>query len=294
MKNWIKAFRLRTLPLAFSCIITGSFIHYHEKFSWLIFSLALSTTLFLQVLSNLANDYGDFVKGTDNVERVGPERSLQSGAITKKAMFRAIIICSFLSLISGITLLGFSFNWEFSSSFIVLLILGLLGIFAAIKYTVGKFALAYHALGDMFVFLFFGLVGVMGSSYLQTNEFHSTDIHLGITIGLLSTAVLNMNNMRDHVNDAAQNKNTLVVKLGFEKAKRYHSFLIITALAYAIISFIGKSPLLFLSLIAFIPLTLNVIKVWKTREPKELDPELKKIALSTFGFSLLKAILIIF
>ena len=291
MKNWLKAFRLRTLPLAFSCIITGSFLHYHEKFSWLIFCLTLSTTLMLQILSNLANDYGDFVKGTDNEDRVGPVRSIQSGSITKKAMFRAIIVCSILSLANGIILLGTSFNWQFSSSVFVLFVLGLSGIFAAIKYTVGKFALAYHALGDIFVFLFFGIIGVMGSSYLQTGIFLTTDIHLAITIGMLSTAVLNMNNMRDHINDANQNKITLVVKLGFENAKIYHTLLITIALINVIIFFTNQRALFFLSLIAFIPLVSNLFKVWRSKEPKKLDPELKKIALSTFVFSLLNAII---
>lgn len=285
--NWIKAFRLRTLPLAFSCIITGSFIHYHEHFSWIIFILALSTTLFLQVLSNLANDYGDFVKGTDNDSRVGPKRSIQSGEISKDQMKNAIIICSIISFISGILLLGFSLNWNFYSTFFLFLILGLAGITAAIKYTVGKNALAYHALGDVFVYLFFGLVGVLGCSFLQTGSFYFNDILIASTIGLWSSAVLNMNNMRDHINDAAQNKNTLVVKMGFSNAKYYHTFLITSGLAAATIYLLSIDSVSLLSLIAAVPLLLNIKKVFQTSEPEKLDSELKKIALSTFAFSLI-------
>lgn len=288
IKNWLKAFRLRTLPLAFSCIIAGSFSVYSQSFNWTIFLLAILTTLFLQVLSNLANDYGDFKKGTDNQDRIGPERAMQSGAISESQMKKALIICSLLALITGISLLGVSFNWQFSTPFILMFILGISAIIAAIKYTVGKFAFAYHALGDLFVFLFFGIVGVIGPAFLQGVSIELSTICMAITIGAWSTAVLNLNNLRDHINDAASQKNTLVVKLGFAAAKKYHYFLLTLGIISA---FKGLSAyhngFYFLPLLVSFIFIKHLIKVNKTENPAELDPELKKVALSTFLFSLI-------
>lgn len=295
MKKWIKAFRLRTLPLALSTIIAGTSLVDSSKINWGIFSLAILTTLFLQVLSNLANDYGDFVKGTDNEERVGPARSIQSGEITAEAMKKAVVICSILALASGIALLGLTFDWKFNTSFIILFILGLTGIAAAIKYTVGKYALAYHALGDLFVFLFFGVVGVLGAKYIQVQELNLLDVSIAITIGFWSVGVLNMNNMRDHINDKAQDKNTLVVKMGFRKAKFYHTFLILGGIVSALIYAISIDEL------AAIPILIvaagfgsHLKRVLKNKDEKELNKELKVVSLSTFAFSLLSLIVSLF
>ena len=288
MKKWIKAFRLRTLPLALSCIVAGSGLSELSDMSWLVFTLAISTTLFLQVLSNLANDYGDFVKGADNEDRIGPARALQSGEITESAMKKAVILCAVFALLSGITLLGVSFNWQFNQSFIMLFILGIVGIAAAIKYTVGKFALAYHALGDVFVFLFFGLVGVLGANYLQNQSINWSDFLIAITVGFWSVGVLNMNNMRDHVNDKAQNKNTVVVLMGFNKAKFYQSFLIIGGLFSAVYYLLFVSSSLYpLALVVAIPLISHLRRVWLCTDEKDLNKELKILSLSTFAFSIL-------
>lgn len=299
MKNsvgWIKAMRLRTLPLALSTVLTGSFVAFVKgKFIWLIFVFVFLTTVFLQILSNLANDYGDALKGTDNENRIGPERAIQSGLISVHQMKKAIILFSGLSFCSGILLLYFSFGISDAAYLLFFLTLGVGAIIAAIKYTVGKNAYGYTGLGDVFVFVFFGIVGVVGTQFLFVKSIELVDFLPAITIGALSTAVLNMNNMRDILNDAACGKNTLVVKMGFEKAKWYHTFLIFLAFVTWIATGIGFefSILFYVSALPFLVLFLHLNNVWKTSDPKLLDSELKKIALSTFGISLLTWIMIL-
>lgn len=299
MKKWIKAARLRTLPLSVSGIILGSACAYqavpsHSKF-WLIFGLCLLTTLFFQVLSNYANDYGDAVKGTDNENRVGPQRAIQSGEITKAAMKTAIIITAILGMISSVAVVYFSFGKENFIQAVIYLVLAVACIGAAIKYTVGSSAYGYRGLGDVFVFVFFGLVSTLGSYYLYTHSLDLKVVFPAFAVGFLSTAVLNMNNMRDIENDAAMNKNTLVVKMGYQKAKQYHFFLIIASIilfnTYAIGNFTKWYQ--FAYVLALIPLFKNIGVVSKTKNPRDLDPELKRIALTTFFISLLLSIAII-
>ncbi len=287
-KSWVKAMRLRTLPLSLATILTGNFIAVAiHQWSVLVMILSIFTTIFLQILSNLANDLGDHLKGTDNQNRVGPARSTQSGEISIKEMKNGIGIFIFLSLITGILLLYFS-KMDING-FLFFLGLGILAILAAIFYTIGKRPYGYRALGDLFVFLFFGIVGVGGSFYLHTGHLFNELFFPATTIGFFSVAVLNMNNMRDHVNDKANNKNTLVVVLGFEKAKWYHTFLILSGII-SVSFFIFKnyhSPQNLIFLVVFPLYILNLIRVWKVTDPKDLDPELKKLALSTFLFSIL-------
>jgi len=295
-KYWIKAFRLRTLPLSLSCIFFASAIALKKNlFEWNIFTLAITTTILLQVLSNLANDYGDTVKGTDNINRVGPERALQSGKISSKQMIIAIIINSILALISGLSLIYISLNRTETIIMATFIVIGIAAILAAIKYTMGKNPYGYSGMGDLFVFIFFGLVGVIGTYYLYTNSLESSIIFPAVTIGLLSAAVLNMNNMRDEENDKACNKNTLVVKIGLKNAKVYHSLLIILAFIGLLLTlFVTKTPLIsYICFIPFIVLFKNVHTIWNTTDRSKFDPELKKIALSTFAISLLFTISII-
>ena len=289
IKDWIKAFRLRTLPLAFSSIITGTALAI-EYFEFVIFILAIFTTLFLQVLSNLANDYGDAEKGTDNENRVGPERAIQSGAISKFQMKKAIIIFVILSFSFGVSLVVYSLRNVHIGYTLALIITGILSIVAAIKYTAGKKAYGYKGLGDLFVFIFFGLVGVLGSKFLYIASFDLSSLLPAMTIGLFSAAVLNLNNMRDWENDKASGKNTLVVKIGLPKAKKYHFTILITGIAssitYALQLEFSLVELTFV--LAFIPIVLHLRTVAKIKEnPTEFDPELKKVALSTFLFSIL-------
>jgi len=289
VKDWIKAFRLRTLPLAFSSIITGTALAFDE-FDPIIFSLALATTLFLQVLSNLANDYGDAEKGTDNENRVGPDRAIQSGAISKSQMKTAIIIFVILSFSFGVSLVAYSMRDSHIGYTLSLIVTGVLCIVAAIKYTAGKKAYGYRGLGDVFVFIFFGLVGVLGSKFLYATSFELSSFLPAMTIGLFSAAVLNLNNMRDWENDKASQKNTLVVKVGLPKAKKYHFTILIigitSSVAYAIQHEFRLIELIFV--LAFTPVVLHLRIVSKINDnPAEFDPELKKVALSTFLFSIL-------
>jgi len=299
MKKWIKAARLRTLPLSISGIFVGSacaYQSYHNQWNyWLIFGLCFLTTLFFQVLSNYANDYGDAVKGTDNENRVGPKRAIQSGEISKSQMKTAIIITSVLSLLSSVGVIYASFGSENFFQATIYLVLAIACVGAAIKYTVGNSAYGYRGLGDVFVFIFFGLVSTLGSYYLYGHSFDFTVLLPGIAIGLLSMAVLNMNNMRDIENDAAMGKNTIVVKLGFNKARMYHFYLIVLAVI-ALNSFAlekGFKWYQFAFVLGFIPLLKNLKVVNTVTNPRSLDPELKRLSLTTFLISLLLSIALI-
>ena len=291
-KAWISAARLRTLPLSLSGIIVGSGLAYKaNSFNLLIAVLAMFTTIGFQVISNFANDYGDGVKGTDNKDRVGPERAIQSGAITPKKMKTGIIITAVITFFLAVFLIYTAFGSAYLAYTILFLVLGIGAIVAAIKYTVGKSAYGYKGLGDIFVFIFFGLVSVLGSYFLYTKSLNWELVLPSLTIGFLSVAVLNLNNMRDHKNDANSGKNTLVVKWGFNKARRYHFTIIILAmLATLIFTFVKSDKIAiknFLYILAFVPLCIHLITVYKIENPAALDPELKKVALTTFLFALL-------
>jgi len=290
IRAWVSAARLRTLPLSMSGIITASAAAIHiGAFSTSVFVLALFTTLGFQVLSNFANDYGDGIKGTDNADRVGPVRAFQSGLLTAKELKYGMIITAVLTLFLASLLIFDAFgNDNFLLSFLFFN-LGIAAIIAAIKYTVGKSAYGYRAMGDLFVFVFFGMVGVMGCYFLYSQSLSHFIILPAVTIGLLSTAVLNLNNMRDRISDAKVNKNTMAVVLGETRVKKYHASLILIAflavLGYFYLNEVA--PLQWLPIIAFIPLFLNIKVVFSNQTPALLDPELKKVALSTFLFALL-------
>ena len=297
IKAWLRAARLRTLPLSVSGILVGSFYAFSQGYkSWLILGFALLTTLGLQVLSNFANDYGDGVKGTDNKNRIGPQRAIQSGAITVAAMKRGIIITSLLTLVAAVILIYLSFGKENFAYSLFFFFLGLAAIAAAIKYTVGSSAYGYRGLGDIFVFIFFGLVSVLGCYFLFAKDLNALVVLPAISIGLLSVAVLNLNNMRDRISDAQSGKNTLVVQMGEEKAKVYHFIVVITAsisiLLFAIFS--SFKAIQYLFLVAYIPLVIHLKAVAKNKEPRDLDPELKKVALNTFLLAVLLSIVVQF
>jgi len=299
IKVWIEAARLRTLPLSVSGIIVGSFAAYSQvenKFHfWCIFSLAILTTLCFQILSNFANDYGDGVKGTDNENRVGPQRAIQSGAITKNQMKRAIVITSIFSLIIAVLLIYVSFGKDNFLYSLLFFVLGVTSIIAAIKYTVGKSAYGYRGLGDVFVFIFFGLVSVIGSNFLYTMTFDYTTIFPAITIGLLSVGVLNLNNMRDIDNDVASGKNTIVVKMGSKNAKTYHILMIIMAFISLLIFCLLRGMLVYPTSIVYLLLFATHLKrVNDIQQPKAYDPELKIVAMGTFLLSLVTAIELFF
>ena len=290
MKHWIQAARLRTLPLSLSGIILGGFLaEKNGVFNVLIFLFSVLTTIGFQVLSNFANDYGDGVKGTDNENRLGPERALQSGTILPKQMLKGIYITIVFTLIVALVLIYVSFGVENFVYSGVFFLLGIASIAAAIKYTMGTNAYGYSGLGDLFVFLFFGLLSVVGSLFLYTKTLESTTFLPAFTVGFLSVAVLNLNNMRDRASDILSNKNTLVVIMGAKKAKKYHYSLLILAFVCSLVFVISDcwSPTQFLFLIAFVPIAMHFIRVTKNEDVVKLDPELKIVALSTFLFSVL-------
>ena len=282
LKLWLSAFRLRTLPLSVSGIIIGACIaYYNGYFNAVIFILAILVTLGFQILSNLANDYGDGVKGTDNEDRIGPERAIQ--------MFEAIKINILVVIFLVFLLIYISFgshNFLYSMLFFIL---GALSVFAALKYTIGESAYGYKALGDLMVFLFFGGLSVIGSYFLFARALEHVLILPAIMVGLLSTGVLNLNNMRDLETDEASKKITVAVKFGLNRAKRYHAFLIVSALvlglAFGILYYRSLASILFF--VAFIPIVKHLLFVFKTKEPKTLDSQLKVLALSTFVLSVL-------
>lgn len=297
VQHWIHAFRLRTLPLALSSIAMGAFLAaFYNVLKWDISLLAALTTVFLQVLSNLANDYGDALKGTDNQHRVGPERAVQSGKISVMQMRRAIIVFSALSLISGIVLISHGLRGLDARVSLLFLILGLSAIASAILYTVGKKAYGYSGLGDLFVFLFFGLLAVIGTFFLNA-QFLRWDIWLpAASLGFLSTGVLNLNNLRDIHNDRNSGKNTIAVRLGIESTKIYHFFLIglglFSALTFNLLNL--KSWIALLWLIPILPLfIIDLIKIKEIKDLKLLDPYLKKLALKTLLFVLLFGICLV-
>ncbi len=289
IKNFIKAARLRTLPLSISGIILGGFLAMSDGlFNGVIFSLALITTIGFQVISNFANDYGDGVKGTDAI-RIGEERMVSSGKISPKQMKKAIMISVILTIIFALFLIYESFGLSNFGYSLFFFILGIVSIVAAIKYTVGNLAYGYSGFGDVFVFLFFGLLSVLGSYFLFTKEIYFLLTLPAISIGLLSTAVLNLNNMRDYQNDKKSKKNTIVVKIGLKAAKRYHYSLLllsfISAVSYVVLTF--TKTVQFIFLLAYIPLVIHALFVYNNKEELRLDAELKKVALSTFLFSVL-------
>ncbi|WP_282017594.1 1,4-dihydroxy-2-naphthoate polyprenyltransferase [Salegentibacter mishustinae] len=290
INSWISAARLRTLPLSISGIIVGTTIAVSEGvFNIIIFSLALATTLGLQVLSNFANDYGDGVKGTDNEDRVGPQRALQSGLITQKEMLQGIIITAIVTLLFAILLIYVAFGKENLGYALFFFLLGMAAIAAAIKYTVGKSAYGYRGLGDVFVFIFFGLVAVYGSYFLYAHQWNWLVLLPAFSIGFLSMGVLNLNNMRDRASDEKAGKITLVVKLGAKRAKDYHYALILGAILclvlFTVLSLESINDFLYLP--AFIPLILHLKRVVENENATLLDPELKVLALSTFATAVL-------
>jgi 1,4-dihydroxy-2-naphthoate polyprenyltransferase len=290
-KAWLNAMRLRTLPLALASTFTGSFLAMEKGyFNVWILVLTAVTTILLQINSNLANDYGDFEHGTDNDDRIGPQRALQSGVLQAAEMKNAIILFSVLSLLSGFALLYFAPLEIWLKG--VLFAFGVAAIYASIKYTAGSNPYGYRGLGDISVMAFFGILGVVGAYLCQTGAFDWQILLPAFSIGAFSTGVLNVNNTRDIDSDKKAGKITLAVKMGADNARNYHIILITVGLllmvGYALLELSWGWNWLFLA--AFPLLILNAVKVKTTKEAQKLDPYLKQLALSTFLLSLLIAI----
>ncbi len=257
------------------------------QFNVTVFVLALVTTLFLQILSNLANDYGDFVKGTDNDDRVGPDRTMQSGLITKDEMIKAMWMIALLCSVFGVWLIyEGTLGLDFKKSGLFA-ILGLTAMGAAVKYTIGKTPYGYAGLGDVFVFLFFGWLGVVGSYFLHTHSFRWELLLPASAIGLFTTAVLNINNMRDHEADAKSGKNTLVVRIGITWAKRYHFMLNFLGIVFIILYVIPDIKALWFFLFGFVLFLKPAKEILIRKDYTSFDPYLKKQAIATFLFTVI-------
>jgi 1,4-dihydroxy-2-naphthoate octaprenyltransferase len=260
-------------------------IYGHKDLS--TFILAICSTLGLQILSNLANDYGDGIKGTDNDERIGPKRAYQSGTLSKKELKSGILLTVIITFVLIGLLLYAAFD-GYPEYFLLFAVLGAVAVWSAIRYTVGDAAYGYKGLGDLFVFVFFGLLSVLGTMFLFTKSIGVEDILPAVAIGCLSVAVLNLNNMRDYASDSKAGKNTLVVKLGITKAKWYHFGLLTGALlsmsSYLIL--FATAWYQFICLAAFLPVAVHTARVAGIKEAVKFDPELKIVALSTFFLAL--------
>jgi len=288
LKPWIIAARLRTLPLAVSNILLGSFLAYNQgKFSIIILLLGLATAVLLQVLSNFANDYGDFINGADEKRISKYERVLQSGKISPKQMRWMLIILTLLTFVTGISLIIFAANALGTIALVVFFGIGILCIIAAITYTIGKKPYGYIGMGDIAVFIFFGIVGVCGIYVLQTRQWDWHVLLPAASFGLLSMGVLNINNIRDLESDRISGKKTLVVRIGLEKAKIYHTWLILIAVILGIVStlldFHSAFQLLYLLTIPFF--IMNVYRVRSSEYSGKLDDELRNLSLTAFFFS---------
>ena len=300
-KTWIKAARPRTVLLSFSGVLLGGFLAINQvpepvegPAFWLTILFAAFTAILLQILSNLANDYGDFKKGTDSAKRVGPQREMQSGAITEKEMKRGLAFTAMLCLISGAMLIFVlaGLTWQELAVFAAL---GLGAVLAALLYTLGKRPYGYRGLGDLFCFLFFGWVAVAGTYYLATKTLDFSVLLPASAMGFLSNAVLNINNMRDYENDKASGKNSLVVKLGLNKAFVYHCLLIGLAFVCLAVYLVLHHAVWYSYLFVLLSLLFvnDLVSIKKTQH-EQLDPFLGRQVKHSFMLVLIYGILILF
>jgi len=296
VKSWIKAARLRTLPLAMSGILMGAALSYFDGgLQTKITVLAIVTALFIQIFSNFANDYGDSQKGTDNKHRVGPQRTVQSGEISMKEMKVGMVVLIALSLASGIWLVAEGTKGLDVTTFLLFLGFGIVALVAAYRYTGGSKPYGYAGFGDVAVFLFFGLLPVVGTYFLNTHMINPGIFLPAVSIGFFSAGVLNLNNMRDIENDRNSGKKTVVVRMGSDKSRFYHTSLVtlgwLSAILFVALRFQSVYQALFL---LTIPLFIrDLVKINQIQEPRQLDPFLKKLSIATLLFTLLFGIGII-
>lgn len=287
--TWLEAARLRTLPLASSGILLGSALAaYYSTFHYTVFLLALLTALLLQILSNLANDLGDSQHGADHSTRQGPQRTVQAGLLTPSQMWRAIVVVASLAFISGLLLLYIAFitipppQWVL---FVLFLLMGIAAIWAAIRYTLGQKPYGYQGWGDLSVWLFFGIIAVSGSFFLHARQLPPTPVWLAAAAcGFWSTAVLNLNNLRDIHSDQQAGKYSIAVRLGFRSARHYHWALLAAGmLCLFLAAYMSFSNLLqYIFLLTYIGFLKHLYSVWQTSLPQQLDSQLKPLAINIF------------
>lgn len=292
VKDWIRASRIRTLPLAASCVLVGAAISFPVTRGselligqfWPVFTAILMTVVLLQILSNWANDWGDFENGADDESR--QDRAVASGRISPSKMKRAVLVLAILAFVCGLFALFLSFFVAgHLLPVLLLLALGVASIVAALRYTAGSSPYGYKGFGDIMVFLFFGWIGVGGTAVLLSHSWDLQWLFPATWCGAMCVAVLNLNNMRDHVSDAKAGKQTLVVRMGFERSKRYHFSLFalgwLSWWVYALILDAGEwRGMGWIGVLNAVHL-MHAFRVFKVQNPADLDPELKRVALSS-------------
>jgi len=285
----VRSMRLRTLPLSLSGVCLGMMLAASDyRISWVVALFTILTTVSLQILSNLSNELGDHYHGTDTKDRLGPSYGLMEGGLTVSEMKGLIAGVIALCVIFGLLMIFFSFGTLFSLESICLMMLGGAAISAAMKYTLGRNPYGYQGLGDLFVFIFFGIVSVLGAYFVAAHTIPSWIFLLpACTIGFFSIGVLNVNNIRDMKTDA-ENRVTVALKLGEKNARIYQTVLIVLGwicmIAFCMLRFFDPWHYLFvLTLPLFIK---HLLGVWKY-SGKELDKMLPLLVMSSFIFSLL-------
>lgn len=274
LKTWLLAIRPKTLPLAVASIVLGAASAGTVLPGILV--LALLTALLLQIVSNLANDYGDGVRGTDGVERCGPVRVLASGQVSPQQLRRAMMQVTAASLASGLALLALALGSDVAA-WLGFLLLGALSVLAALGYTLGRRPYGYLGLGDAAVFVFFGPVAVLGTGWLMRPELTVTGGWAALVAGLLSMAVLNINNIRDMAGDRAAGKRTLALRLGLHRARAWQGAVLALAVLAAERLMTGWG---YLALAGLWPLAIG-LKLVLTREGGELNQALALTAKGT-------------
>jgi 1,4-dihydroxy-2-naphthoate octaprenyltransferase len=288
-KDWVQAARPRTLPLAVSGILMGNFLAAHQGlFKPLTGGLALLTAVLLQVLSNFANDYGDSIHGADNENRYGPERVVMSGSISFAGMKRGVIAAGFAAFLSGMATLYVAIDVIGWPAALLLFALGIASIIAAYEYTASENPYGYEGYGDISVFLFFGLLSVGGGYTLQVGQLDLWTLLPAFSIGLFSTGVLNINNLRDYHSDAASDKKTMPVRMGLYQAKVYHLWLLGLAVGFSLLYGIYAYEVWwqYLFLVVLGIFAINGRDIWQGQGPEDFAPKLKQLSLMTFVYTL--------
>ncbi len=281
---WLMATRPKTLPAAAAPVVVGTALAYADgALAWLPAVAALVGALLIQVGTNFANDYYDFVKGADTHERVGPTRVTQAGLLSPHTVKLGMMVTFALAVGVGSYLVWVG-GWP-------IVAIGVASIIAGVAYTGGPWPLGYNGLGDVFVLVFFGPVAVGGTYFVQALTVTPTVLLVGLVMGALATAILVVNNVRDAETDVKAGKRTLVVRLG-ERAGRLE-YAVLLAFAYAAIaalSAVGRLPVTALAAIVALPLALILAhRVWHTTNRAALNPILGQTAGHLLLFSILLA-----
>ena len=281
MKNWLLAARLKTLPAAISPVILGCSLAYHDGFlQILICAITLLAAVLIQIGSNFANDVFDYQKGTDREDRLGPIRVTQSGLISPEKMKKAMWGTFALSVFVGFYLASIG-GWP-------IVLIGLTSIAAGIAYTGGPYPLGYHGWGDIFVFIFFGIIAVPGTYYLQCGTVNALSLCMGAVLGMLSTAILVVNNLRDADTDKLSGKNTLAVRFGKKFSKIQYSILILSPFLLPLyIWWNFENELSVLITIFTLPLSFYLISQVFSLTGSDLNIVLSRTASFLFIFTLL-------